>query len=79
MKSSLHALQFKDKTAGSIAEKDFNKKYNGMLAMALARNDMELLPEIIGRYLFNTGYMAKSKYARLGEIAQRASEIRKER
>lgn len=78
-KYSLHVIHFNDKNAGIIAEKDFNKKYSEMLAIALARTDVELTTEVIGQYLFNTGYMAKSKYAKLGEIAQRASELRKER
>jgi len=78
-KYSLHVIHFNDKNAGIIAEKDFNKKYDEMLAIALARSDVELLPEVIGQYLFNMGYMAKSKYTKLGEIAQRASELRKER
>ena len=78
-KYSLHVIHFNDKNAGIIAEKDFNKKYNEMLAIALARTDVELSPEVIGQYLFNTGYMAKSKYAKLGEIAQRASELREKR
>ncbi|NCB25667.1 MAG: hypothetical protein EOM62_09380 [Bacteroidia bacterium] len=78
-KYSLHVIHFNDKNAGIIAEKDFNKKYNEMLAIALARTDVELSLEVIGQYLFNTGYMAKSKYAKLGEIAQQASKLRKER
>lgn len=78
-KYSLHVIHFNDKNAGIIAQKNFNKKYNEMLAIALARTDVELSPEVIGQYLFNTGYMAKSKYAKLSEIAQRASELRKER
>ena len=49
-----------------------------MLAIQLARSDVELKPEIIGPYLFDTGYMAKSKYAKLDEIAQQAKELRKE-
>ena len=76
---SLHVIHFNDKNAGIIAEKNFNKKYNEMLVIALARTDVELSPEVIGQYLFNTGYMAKSKYAKLGEIAQRASELREKR
>ena len=50
-----------------------------MLAIALARTDVELSPAVVGPYLFSTGYMAKSKYAKLSEIVQRASELRKER
>lgn len=78
-KYSLHVIHFNDNNVGIIAEKDFNKKYNEMLAIALARADVELLPEVVGQYLFNTGYMAKSKYARLGDITQSASRLRKER
>ena len=77
-KYSLHVIYFNDKNAGIIAEKDFNKKYSEMLAIALARTDVELTTEVIGQYLFNTGYMAKSKYGRLCEIAHRAAELRRE-
>lgn len=76
-KYSLHVIHFNDKNAGIIAEKDFNKKYSEMLAIALARTDVELTTEVIGQYLFNTGYMAKSKYGRLREIAHRAAELRR--
>lgn len=78
-KYSLHVIHFNDKNAGIIAEKDYNRKYDEMLAIALARADVEPVPEAIGQYLFDTGYMAKSKYTKLGEIAQRVSELRKER
>ena len=78
-KYSLHVIHFNDKNAGIIAEKDFNKKYNEMLAIALARTDVELSPQVVGQYLFNTGYLAKSKYVKLSEISQRAIELRKER
>ena len=78
-KYSLHVIHFNDKNAGIIAEKDFNKKYNEMLAIALARTDVELSPQAVGQYLFNTGYLAKSKYVNLSEISQRAIELRKER
>lgn len=77
-KYSLHVIHFNDKNAGIIAEKDFNKSYSEMLAIELARSDVELKTESVGTYLFNTGYMAKSKYAKLGDIVQRAKEIRKE-
>ena len=76
-KYSLHVIYFNNKNAGIIAEKDFNKQYSEMLAIALARTDVELTAEVIGQYLFNTGYMAKSKYGRLGEIAHRAAELRR--
>ena len=75
-KYSLHVLHFNDKNAGIIAEKDYSQQYTEMLAIALARDGVELKPEVAGPYLFNAGYMAKSKYARLDEIVQRAKEIR---
>lgn len=78
-KYSLHVIHFNDKNAGIIAEKDFNKEYNEMLAIACARADIELSPQVIGQYLFDVGYLAKSKYTKLGEIAQQALKLRKER
>lgn len=78
-KYSLHVINFNDKNAGIIVEKDFNKKYNEMLAIALARSNIELSSEAIGQYLCNVGYTAKSKYTKLNEIAQLALKLRKER
>lgn len=78
-KYTLHVIHFNNKNAGIIAEKNYNKKYNEMLAIALARSDVELSSKVIGQYLFNVGYLAKSKNAKLDEIAQRALKLRKER
>lgn len=78
-KYSLHVIHFNDKNAGIIAEKDFNKKYNDMLAIAVARTDVELQPDVVGHYLFNTGYLSKSKYAKLYDITQQALGLRGER
>ena len=75
-KYSFYALHFNDKNAGIIAEKGFGKEFNEMLAIALARTDLELNPENAGRYLFDTGYMAKSKYAKLGDIVESAKYLR---
>ncbi len=58
---SLHVIHFNDKNAGIIAEKAFNKSYSEMLAMELARSDVELKAEIVGTYLFNTHNMEKKK------------------
>lgn len=76
---SLHTLNFNDKNAGIIAEKDCDKPYIEMLAIALARSDLNLTSENAGRYLFQTGYMAKSKYGRMDEIVQLAQKLREER
>ena len=76
LKYSFYALHFNDKNAGIIAEKGFGKEFNEMLAIALARTDLELNLENAGRYLFDTGYMAKSKYAKLGDIVESAKYLR---
>ena len=78
-KYALYMLNFNDKNAGIIAEKDYNKKYDDMLAIAAARSGVALSPEAVGKYLFETGYMAKSKFSKLNEITQKALELRKER
>ena len=78
-KYSLRLLNFNDKNAGIIAEKDYDKSYIEMLAIALAGAKVDLKQEEIGLYLFQTGYMAKRKYARLGEIAERAKELREDK
>ncbi len=78
-KYSLHIVNFNDKNAGIIAEKGFHQSYMQMLSIALVRANVELTPDIIGPYLFNTGYTAKSKYAQLDEIAKLARKIQGER
>ena len=75
-KYSLCLLNFNDKNAGIIAKKKNNKSYFEMLAIALASAKIDLNEEEIGLYLFQKGYMAKRKYASLGEIAERARELR---
>lgn len=78
-KYSLRLVNFNDKNAGIIAEKNYGKSYVEMLAIALSGAKVELNEEEIGIYLFQTGYMAKSKFGRLGEIAERARELREEK
>ena len=78
-KYSLHTIHFNDKNVGIIAEKDFNKKYDDMLAIELARSDIDFESPSIGQYLFDTGYLAKSKYAALESIIEHAKLIRGER
>lgn len=78
-KYSIHVIHFNDKNSGIIAEKDYNKKYNELLAIELSRTNIELNEEIAGQYLFETGYLAKSKYSKLGEIVEQAKKLREER
>lgn len=78
-KYSIHVIHFNDKNSGIIVEKDYNKNYNELLAIALARTDIELNERSAGQYLFENGYLAKSKYSVLGEIIERAKILREER
>jgi hypothetical protein len=78
-KYSLHTIHFNDKNVGIIAEKDYDRKYDDMLAIALARSDIDLDSGSAGRYLFDNGYLAKTKYAALDRITEQAKQIRKER
>ena len=78
-KYSLHTIHFNDKNVGIIAEKGYDKKYDDMLSIALARADIDLESASIGQYLFDTGYLAKTKYAALEKITEQAKQIRKER
>lgn len=78
-KYCLRLLNFNDKNAGIIAEKNYGKSYVEMLAIALSGAKVGLNEEEIGIYLFQTGYMAKSKFGRLGEIAERARELREDK
>ncbi len=78
-KYSLHTIHFNDKNVGIIAEKDYDKKYDDMLAIALARSDIDLESASVGQYLFDTGYLSKTKYAPLDRIIEFAKQIRRER
>ncbi|MCI6581573.1 MAG: hypothetical protein MSH15_06310 [Oscillospiraceae bacterium] len=79
VKYSLHTIHFNDKNVGIIAEKDYDRKYDDMLAIALARSDIDLDSGSAGQYLFDNGYLAKTKYAALERITEQAKQIRKER
>ncbi len=79
LKYSLHTIHFNDKNVGIIAEKDYDRKYDDMLAIALARSDIDLDSGSAGQYLFDNGYLSKTKYAALERITEQAKQIRKER
>jgi len=75
-KYRLEVMNFNDKNAGIIAKKTCKLKYQEMLAVAASKADITLTTEAVGAYLFATGYMAKSKYAGLGNIVDQAKELR---
>lgn len=77
-KYDLRVICFNDKNAGIIAEKRLVKKYDDLLAIHLAKTTIELVPDVIGKYLYEKGLTAKSKYTWLSDLADKAQELRKE-
>ena len=71
-------MNFNDKNAGIICKRSIDLDYLEMCAIALAKGKVEHTIEAAGRYLCDEGYLAKSKYARMGDIVERAREIREE-
>lgn len=69
---------FNGRNAGAIVDSKIDWNYKELLSHAVARSKIDLDEEIIGQYLYETGYMARSKFGWLGDIATRAKEIREE-
>lgn len=70
---------YNGRNAGAVVDSSLDWDYNEILAQAVARAGIELESEAIGQYLYETGYMARSKFNLLSEIGERAKEIREER
>lgn len=70
---------YNGRNAGAVVESSIDWDYNEILAQAVARAGIELEPDVIGQYLYETGYMARRKFNTLSEIGERAKEIREER
>ena len=77
-KFRLRNMNFNDKNAGIICKRAVDLDYLEMCARALAKEKVDLTVEAAGRYLCDEGYLAKSKYARMGDIVERARELREE-
>lgn len=72
-------IRFNDKNAGIIKKNDLNLTYDEILALVLARSDVELTLTAAGQFLSSAGYLAKSKYGRLEDILQKAADLRDKR
>lgn len=70
---------FNGRNAGAIVAEEIDWDYFELLSQAAARSKIELEPENIGLFLYETGYMARSKFNMLSDIAERAKQIREER
>ena len=77
-KYSLRVIGFNDRNAGIIAEQTVSSEYGVLLARAAARANIDLNPETIGKFFFDTGFMAKSKFAWLEDISKQAKAIRED-
>ncbi len=78
-KFCLHVIHFNDRNAGIISEKDMSYSFDELLSFVTARANIDLTPEKVGQYLFDSGYLSKSKYAKLDDIIQNAKKLRTER
>ena len=77
-KYRLSVMNYNDKNAGIIVKKSSRLKYKDMLAIVASKADVPLTVESVGTYLCSAGYLAKSKYAGLGDIVDQAKVLREE-
>ena len=69
---------FNGRNAGAIIDRSLNWDYQEIMAQAIARSGIKLEEEMIGKFLYDTGYMARSKFSGIADIAERAKIIREE-
>lgn len=69
---------YNGRNAGAIVSCKIDWDYKELLSHAVARANIKLEKEIIGKYLFETGYMARSKFNWLDDIAEKAKQIRED-
>ena len=77
-KYSYRTNLFNGRNAGAIVGTSINWDYQELMARAVARSSIKLEPNEVGRYLYESGYMARSKFNGLKEIAERAKILREE-
>lgn len=75
-KFSLRLMHFNEKNVGIIVKKGVTLDYKEMVAIAAAKSGLKLKEDIIGKYLVDVGYLAKSKMAGMQDILDRAKQIR---
>ena len=71
-KFCLVVLNFNNKNAGIIMERSFGKSYFEMLSLVVARKNLKRDADIVGNYLFESGYTSKRKFANLDEVIRKA-------
>ena len=69
---------FNGRNAGAVIEKDLMWDYQEIMAQAVAYDNIELSEESVGKFLYEAGYMARSKFGGIKDIAERAKKIRED-
>ena len=69
---------FNGRNAGAVIDKNLLWDYQELMAQAVARSSIDLNEEAVGRFLYETGYMARSKFSGIKKIAERAKIIRED-
>ena len=69
---------FNGRNVGAIVSASIDWEYQELLARAVARANVRLEKEVIGQYLFETGYVGRSKFNLLDDIVEEAKKIREE-
>lgn len=69
---------FNGRNVGAVVESNIDWDYNELLAQAVVRAKIEIKPDTVGKYLYETGYMARSRFNMLSDITKRAQQIREE-
>lgn len=77
-KYSYRYNSFNGRNVGVIIDKSILWDYQEIMAQAVARSNVELEDESIGKYLYDAGYMARSKFVGISKIIDRAKIIRED-
>jgi len=64
------------RNAGTIIRKSCTMTYTEIMADAVAKSGINLSDIIVGKFLFDSGYIGRSTTAKIGEILDRAKAIR---
>lgn len=70
---------FNGKNAGALIDKSIMWDYQEIMAQAVARSKIVLNDDIVGHFLYDTGYMSRSKFGSIKDIVERAKRIREDK
>lgn len=70
------AIAANSRNAGSIVKKDCELDYHEIMALSVAKSDVELVEDEVFNYLIATGYLARRQYSDIDDLIERAEAIR---